>query len=61
MTKAEKIDKWIEALNRAEIDNLGIIRMTKECKEMLVNDMKEWKKIIISMEGSRNDGTDECA
>ena len=43
MDSIEKIDKWIEALNKSDFDGLGITRMTREAKDMLVRDMEDWK------------------
>ena len=50
MTKAEKIGKWIEAFNSAEFDGLGIMQMTIQAKDMLVHDMEDWRKFIVSDE-----------
>ena len=50
MTKEEQINKWIETLNNAEFDNLGIMRMTIQAKDMLVHDMEDWRKFIVSDE-----------
>lgn len=46
MDSIEKIDKWIEALNKSDFDGLGITRMTREAKDMLVRDMEDWKEKI---------------
>ena len=50
MTKEERINKWIETLNNAEFDSIGIMRMTIQVKNMLVHDMEDWRKSIVSDE-----------
>lgn len=50
MTKEERVNKWIETLNNAEFDSIGIMRMTIQVKDMLVHDMEDWRKSIVSDE-----------
>lgn len=40
----DRIGKWIDCFEKACFDDLGIMKMTKEVKDMLVKDMKEWNQ-----------------